>query len=86
MLIATKDADGQRTRHEFSEAYAGRYEVSPECTDGGVHEYLNILIAIDRKAGTLTFRVPSLFKKLKALWNPLVIGPRKRADSVTKKC
>ena len=67
LIIATKDEDGQRIRNEFSEAYASRFAVSPECTDGDVHEYLSMCITLDRKAGTMTFRMPKLFKKLRAL-------------------
>ena len=66
LMIATKDEEGQRIRREFSDAYASRFAVSPECTDGDEHEYLSMLLKIDRKAGTMTFRMPKLFKKLKA--------------------
>ena len=64
-MIFSKDADGQLIRKEFSEAYGSRFAVSPECTDGLVHEYLSMLITIDRKKGELTFRTPKLLKKLR---------------------
>ena len=67
LIIATRDDDGQRIRNEFSDANASRFAVSPECTDGDVHEYLSMCITIDRKAGTMTFKMPKLFKKLKTL-------------------
>ena len=67
LIIATRDEDGQRIRNEFSEAFASRFAVSPECTDGDVHEYLNMFITIDRKEGTMTFKMPKLFKKLRNL-------------------
>ena len=67
-MIATKDEDGQKIRREFSDAYANRFAVSPECTDGDEHEYLSMLLKIDRKAGSMTFRLAKLFKKLRALW------------------
>ena len=67
LIIATRDEDGQRIRNEFSDAYASRFAVSPECTDGDVHEYLSMCITIDRKAGTMTFKMPKLFKKLRTL-------------------
>ena len=67
MLVCTKDEEGQRIRKEFSVAYGNRFEVSPECTDGDVHEYLSMLIKIDREKGTLTFQMPKLMKKLKIL-------------------
>ena len=41
--------------------------MSPECTDGDIHEYLSMLITIDRKARTMTFRMPKLYQKLKTL-------------------
>ena len=49
LMIFSKDTDGQLIRKEFSEAYGSRFAVSPECTDGLVHEYLSMLITIDRK-------------------------------------
>ena len=39
LTVSTKDEDGRRIRAEFSEAYASRFDVSPECTDGDIHEY-----------------------------------------------
>ena len=79
LMIATKDDDGQRIRREFSDAYASRFAVSPECTDGDEHEYLSMLLKIDRKAGTMTFRMPKLFKKLKALLESMGSRARRKA-------
>ena len=67
LIVSTKDGDGRRIRAEFSEAYASRFDVSPECADGDIHEYLSMLITIDRKARTMTFQMPKLYKKLKTL-------------------
>jgi len=53
--------------------------VSPECIDGDGHEYLSMLLKIDRKAGTMTFRMPKLFKKLKALLESMRTRARKKA-------
>jgi len=79
LMIATKDEDGQKIRREFSDAYASRFAVSPECTDGDEHEYLSMLLKIDRKAGTMTFRMPKLFKKLKALLESMGSRARRKA-------
>ena len=79
LMICSKDPDGQRIRREFSEAYAGRFAVSPECTDGLVHEYLSMLITIDRKKGQMTFRMPKLFKKLRAMLESM--GDRAKKQS-----
>ena len=84
LMIATKDEDGQKIRREFSEAYASRFAVSPECTDGDEHEYLSMLLKIDRKAGTMTFRMPKLFKKLKALLESMGPKARKKAKFARK--
>ena len=65
LMVCSKDPDGQVIRREFAEAYASRFAVSPECTDGDVHEYLSMFITIDRKEGTMTFKMPKLFKKLR---------------------
>ena len=62
LIVSTKDEDGRRIRAEFSEAYASRFDVSPECTDGDIHEYLSMLITIDRKARTMTFQSPSYIR------------------------
>ena len=84
LIIATKDEDGQRIRQEFSDAFASRFEVSPECTDGDVHEYLSMLITIDRRAGTLTFQMPKLFIKLKALLESMGDRAKKRGKYCRK--
>ena len=77
-MICSKDPDGQQIQKEFSEAYAGRFAVSPECTDGLVHEYLSMLITIDRSKGEMTFRMPKLFKKLRAMLESMGDRARKR--------
>ena len=84
LIIATKDEDGQRIRQEFFDAFASRFEVSPECTDGDVHEYLSMLITIDRRAGTLTFQMPKLFIKLKALLESMGDRAKKRGKYCRK--
>ena len=53
--------------------------VLPECTDGDEHEFLSLLLNIDRKAGTMTFRMPKLFKKFKALLESMGPKARKKA-------
>lgn len=58
--------------------------MSPECTDGDVHEYLSMLIAIDRRAGTLTFQMPKLFIKLKALLESMGDRAKKRMQVLSK--
>ena len=65
-------------RKEFAEAYASRFAVSPECTDGLVHEYLSMLITIDRSKGEMTFRMPKLFKKLRAMLESMGDRARKQ--------
>ena len=46
--------------------------VSPECIDGDGHEYLSMLLKIDRKAGTMTFRMPKFSRNSKHCWKAWV--------------
>ena len=78
LIICSKDPDGQMIRSEISKAYAGRFAVSPQCTDGLVHEYLIMLITIDMSKGLMTFRMPKLFKKLRAMLKSMGDRARKR--------
>lgn len=79
MIVCTRDVGGQTIRKESSGAYGSRIKVSPECKDGDIHEYLSMLIKIDRQAGTLKFQMPKLMKKLKTLLES--IGERAKRKS-----
>ena len=58
--------------------------MSPECTDGDVHEYLSMLITIDQRAGTMTFQMPKLSIKLKALLESMGDRAKKRGKYCRK--
>ena len=83
-LVASPDEDGQRIRHEFNEAFCKRFDLSQECTTGDEHEYLSMLINIDRKKGTLTFRMPKLYKKLKAALESMGDRAKRRGRFCTR--
>ena len=66
-LICTQDSDGKMIRDEFKNAFAKRFDTSPECTSGDEHEYLSIMMKIDRLNGTMTFKTPKLYQKLRTV-------------------
>ena len=83
-LVASPDEDGQRIRNDFNEAFCKRFDLSEECTQGDQHEYLSMLITIDRKKGSLTFKMPKLYKKLKSALESMGDRARRRGRYCTR--